>query len=393
MHRSDAHLLICASDDAEPIADALLAAFAPRVTARPCPPPRAGARRDDATAAAIVDATAVVLLVTPGWLRDHDERDTVIAALAECRTDPRRRAIIAYAHGTRPEQTPEFGRLRAIDVTDGPLDELVADLTELLPSALFDGDDTPTDRLAATSVRPALALVPAGRFMMGSSPEAVGSHPGESPARRVEITTALYVATTPVTAAQYAMLYGGSKPRAPERPATRVSWFDATDYCDRLSRAEGLEPAYQRDDVTAYVDRKANGYRLATEAEWEYACRAGTTTLFWNSPRRDALTGVARIKTNCDGRCPEVATRPPNPLGLYDMHGCVWEWVGDWHGPYDPRALIDPVGPPTGRQRVVRGGSYRSDALLCRSACRLAWRPTGSASDIGFRVVRWAANA
>ena len=183
-------------------------------------------------------------------------------------------------------------------------------------------------------------------------------------------------------------------------PVEQVSWFDAVEYCNRRSQLEGLTSAYTisgtGNDRTVTWNRNATGYRLPTEAEWEYACRAGTPTPFntgnnittaqanynGNSPYNDNARGENREETT------PVGSFPANAWGLFDMHGNVWEWCWDWHGAYSSGAQTNPVGAASGVGRVIRGGSWLDDGQLLRSACLGSYVSSRRADIIGFRLVR-----
>jgi formylglycine-generating enzyme required for sulfatase activity len=179
-----------------------------------------------------------------------------------------------------------------------------------------------------------------------------------------------------------------------------VSWFDAAAYCNWLSEKEGLMPAYRISGDDVLWDRSAEGYRLPTEAEWEYACRAGTDTPFSTGSR------ISTAQANYNGNYPynygnkglfRKATTPagsfePNRWGLYDMHGNVWEWCWDISGlyprPSGEQPLENPAGMDSGEYRVNRGGSWASKAAWLRSASRSGDFPETSSSSLGFRVAR-----
>jgi len=174
-----------------------------------------------------------------------------------------------------------------------------------------------------------------------------------------------------------------------EYPIYYVSWFEAVEYCNRRSTREGLTPAYtitgSGDNRTVAWNRNANGYRLPTEAEWEYACRAGTTTAY--STGSNITTSQANFN-NTLNRTSAVGSYAPNAWGLYDMHGNVWEWCWDWYGGYPSRAQNDPDGASSGSDRVLRGGSWSHSAAGVRSAYRSSYTPAYRNSYGGFRVVR-----
>jgi formylglycine-generating enzyme required for sulfatase activity len=220
-------------------------------------------------------------------------------------------------------------------------------------------------------LRMAFALIPAGAFAQGSEREELGHETSEGPIRQTRITQALHVGVHPVTQDQYAEVMGANPSRflGARRPLDRVSWHDAVEFCVRLSEREGRT------------------YRLPTEAEWEYACRAGSTTAFCFGDDEDLTGDYAWYGRNSGEQTQEVGTKLPNAWGLRDMHGNVWEWCADWYGPYDPEQCDDPSGPAEGALRVVRGGSYFDHPSPLRSASRGRSRPDHRPDDHGFRVV------
>ena len=166
-------------------------------------------------------------------------------------------------------------------------------------------------------------------------------------------------------------------------PMYYVTWYEAIEYCNKRSEKEGLTPVYRINGTDVTWDRNANGYRLPTEAEWEYACRAGTTTPYNSGTSVDS---AGWHRGNCR-RTQTVGKKQPNSWGLYDMHGNVWEWCWDWRGNYSNEAQINPVGSDSDG-RAVRGGSWDVDARYIRSAYRLRANPSHQDYNIGFRLVR-----
>jgi formylglycine-generating enzyme required for sulfatase activity len=207
-----------------------------------------------------------------------------------------------------------------------------------------------------------LKLIPPGEFMMGDE--------NESPQHRVEITRPFYLSVTEVTQEQYRQVLGEnpSSKKGADNPVERVSWIDAVEFCARLSEKEGVE------------------YRLPTEAEWEYACRGGTTTKYSFGDDRSQLRNFAWYEVNAERRHHPVGQKKPNPWGLYDMHGNVREWCQDWYGDYPSGSTTDPTGAASGSLRVSRGGGWRSVAAICRSASRPGFGPSGRSGHYGFRV-------
>ncbi len=181
-----------------------------------------------------------------------------------------------------------------------------------------------------------------------------------------------------------------------DHPVVLVSWNDAVAYCNWLSKEEGLTLAYRINGNEVTWNREANGYRLPTEAEWEYACRAGTTTPFstgtnittnqanynGNDPYNGNAEGTYRQKTTAAG------SFSPNAWGLYDMHGNVWEWCWDWYDDYSENSQTDPEGATSGSYRVNRGGSWYNLGQYVHSAYRGNNTPSGRNHFIGFRLVR-----
>ncbi|MFP4055743.1 MAG: formylglycine-generating enzyme family protein [Candidatus Brocadiia bacterium] len=209
-------------------------------------------------------------------------------------------------------------------------------------------------------------LIPAGSFRMGS--EAEGD---EVPPHKVTITRPFYMGVTEVTQKHYEKVMAKNPSRfdGDDLPVENVSWFDATAFCEKLS---------EMDD--------SGSYRLPTEAEWEYACRAGTqTTYYWG----DEFDGrYAWIDKEPDGPTNPVGKLRPNKWGLHDMSGNVWEWCQDWYAPnYMGAKQVDPTGPAKGKGRVLRGGSWYYNEDSCRSANRRTHPPERVDGDAGFRVV------
>lgn len=243
-----------------------------------------------------------------------------------------------------------------------------------------------------------LVAISAGEFRMGSPDSDKDGSEDEKPQHRVRITQPFYLGAFEVTQAEFERVMGRNPsffaPSGPGKdrvkgvdtqrfPAEQIRWVDAVEFCRRLSEMPEEKKARRR-------------YRLPTEAEWEYACRAGTTTPYYvgnglsskqanfngNHPGSDAAKGPFLARTT------QVGSYPPNAFGLYDMHGNVWEWCADWYGRgyYRESPVDDPRGPKTGSMRVIRGGEWYADGKDCRSAFRYADVPTGVFYVMGFRV-------
>jgi formylglycine-generating enzyme required for sulfatase activity len=230
-----------------------------------------------------------------------------------------------------------------------------------------------------------------GTFIMGSPASETGRDDDEIQ-HRVTVS-AFYMGRYEVAQADYEEVMGTnpSETKGFNLPVTNVSWFDAIEYCNRLSQRERLTPAYtisgSGNNRTVEWNRNANGYRLPTEAEWEYACRAGTTTAYNTGAAINNNTGWHWA--NSGRRMHPVGEKPANAWGLHDMHGNVQEWCWDWYGEYGTTNQTDPVGVTSGASRVRRGGSYLDNGQRLRSAWRsISITPDSRVIDIGFRLVR-----
>lgn len=212
-------------------------------------------------------------------------------------------------------------------------------------------------------------LVPAGSFMMGSA----AGNSDERPVHRVTISQPFYLGIFEVTQEQWQAVMGDNPSLFqgdPRLPVEQVWWTDVQKFIDKLNAMEG-----------------GSKYRLPTEAEWEYAARAGSTTAysFGDDPQR--LPDYAWYKANAGGRTHPVGQLQPNAWGLYDIHGNVWEWVQDWYGTYPDAPATDPHGPPSGTHRMRRGCGWNNFASFCRTANR--YSVPGYRDDfLGFRLVR-----
>jgi formylglycine-generating enzyme required for sulfatase activity len=223
-------------------------------------------------------------------------------------------------------------------------------------------------KVITNSIGMKLVLIPKGTFTMGAPIEE-----GFEEQHQVSISKDYYLGVTEVTQGQYEKVMGVNPSHRQKRdirqkrvipksvssmcPVEQVSWEDAVEFCKRLSELP--------------EEKKAGRvYRLPTEAEWEYACRAGSKTAFYFGDESFNLSGYAWHAANSDYQTHPVGEKKPNAWGLYDMHGNVWEWCSDRYGDYPEGAVTDPVGPEEGSIRVNRGGSWDRGAEDCRSAAR-----------------------
>ena len=227
-----------------------------------------------------------------------------------------------------------------------------------------------------------LVWIPSGSFTMGSPSTEQDRNSQEGPQTQVTISRGFWMSKHETTQEDYLAAIG-SNPSADStdltRPVEQVNWYDATNYCGNLTileRAAGRLPS-------------GYAYRLPTEAEWEYCCRAGSTTRFGygDDPDYTQLGEYAWLYSNSGGTTHPVGGRRPNAWGLYDMHGNVWEWCLDWRGTYPGGSVTDTTGPNTGSERVVRGGGWNNFGWLCRTAYRYSYSPESKNNNLGFRPV------
>jgi len=261
------------------------------------------------------------------------------------------REVYTLASGNTVKTVASYGRFRRFDVTS---DEDIK---------------LPTHSVADPETGMTFVEVPAGRFTMGSGDGEANRQPDE-PLHDVEITHPFLLSRFETTQQEWRAVMGTNPSHfaecGPRCPVENVTFFDVAQFIAKLNERS-----------------QAFRYRLPTEAEWEYACRAGTTAAYSTG---DLLT---QAEANYKGKSPmPVGSYPLNPWGLADMHGNVWEWTSDWYGPYaeSRTANIDPHGPPSGEKRVIRGGSWYFDADSARCGLRYTHNPKDEGFSLGFRL-------
>jgi uncharacterized protein (TIGR02996 family) len=295
------------------------------------------------------------LLVLADWLEEHDDPRRVELLRLHLRL-----RVTCREPGQHPERTEQQARLVQL---------LAEGMRPCVPQCVVE---------VGKGVEMTFSWIPPGTFLMGSPPNEESRFDDETQ-HRVTLTRGFYLGIHPVTQAQWRAVMGSnpSNFKGDDRPVEQVSWDDCQDFCAKLGQVTGKR------------------CRLPTEAEWEYACRAGTTTPF------SFGATISTVQVNYDGnrtygkgkkgvtrkQTTSVGSFPPNAWGLYDMHGNVWEWCADWYGPYPTGDITDTQGSNNGDARVLRGGSWYCNPLRCRSAGRRWDAPDYRYGNFGCRVV------
>jgi len=217
---------------------------------------------------------------------------------------------------------------------------------------------------------------------MGSSSGSIN----EQPIASVTLSRSFYFSATEISQRIYRIVTGSNPSTiiADELAVNNIGWLDAIKFCNKLSKLQNLDSVYQISGDNVIWNTKANGWRLPTEAEWEYSCRAGTTTDY-NS---NSLVDVAWYSDNSGNKMHPVGKKLANDFGLFDMHGNLWEWCYDYYDDfyYDTRPAIDPTGPKAGTRRVIRGGAFDKGPNYARSANRTI--PENLNGNTGLRIAR-----
>ena len=236
--------------------------------------------------------------------------------------------------------------------------------------------ESPPERRVIADLKLELIRVKPGTFTMGSTPDEPDRNKAEGPAMVVTLTQAFWLGKTEVTQAQYEAIAGTNPSmfkNGKDLPVDGASWIDAMAFCQKLTARERAAGRLGKDE----------SYTLPTEAQWEYACRAGTTDAYAGEPNQ-----LAWSKENSGASTHPVGMKLPNAWGFHDMTGNVLEWCLDWYGDYPGGNVTDPTGPSSGYYRMARGGSWRTEARDGRSAARAGGSPGRVDYTLGFRLAR-----
>ena len=311
-------------------------------------------------------------------------------------------ALVMFAQpvtdSVEPVVKPDGEKLTSVKVTleGSPLNADVGNVqTEAKPSEIYP-EAAPVREIQISEDVPGLlemVELPGGTFFMGSPDSDDMADDSEKPQHEVFIDD-FAICRFPVTR----KLYREVMEKTPEQwrkeqnddqlPANYINWFEAVEFCNALSQRQGLPACYRIAGEQVEWDLEASGYRLPTEAEWEYAVRAGTTTRWFFGDDEKALGRYAWYAENAENRVHPVGEKEPNPWKLYDMLGNVWEWCWDWYSSYSSASANNPSGPDKGSLRVLRGGAFWDFPGVLRSAYRFSYVPENRNVRYGFRVVR-----
>jgi len=321
--------------------------------------------------------------------------------------------------------------LRVLELTPFAFAALLANQSRGVPGADIQATTDiwafPTSKALISSIGLKLVRIEPGSFLMGSNKQQIDQFlrlfpdeffDAEQPQHPVKITRPFFLGTHPVTQGQYKAIMGSNPSRfkgSDDLPVESVSWLDAVSFCNKMSEKDKRTPFYRINgtidvQVSQFIalhkdvaDVGGNGYRLPSEAEWEYACRAGSATLFPFGDDAGKLGEHAWYSSNSQSKTHQVGQKSPNAWGLYDLLGNVWEWCADWYDYkyYASSPAADPPGPSrawdrvirggswdasAGPDRVIRGGSWGGSAGRCRPAHRGRNVPEYRDSGLGFRV-------
>lgn len=339
---------------------------------------------------------------------------SALAALTRAMTDPALRSAIlmsvggiAEADWTSRNREPwislasEWYTDASDTTTHSAAEWLLRRWDAELPNLTASDETLDEKEWCVNSLGMTLLRMPVGTFTMGESDKSLQRETDK--AYQATLSRPFLLQSTEVSRGQFQQFIDDpecppdQKPKAwagalelvspdEHHPVQQVNWVDAVLFCNWLSRQENRSPCYQKSDAGNWVlSLAADGYRLPTEAEWEYACRAGTTTALSSGDSKEQLKPYAVFGAS---KAAHAGSRLPNGWGVFDMHGNVWEWCHNWHAEYPSGSATDPTGPEFGSLRVCRGGCWDLDARYCRSAFRFLNEPDFRNHILGFRVLR-----
>ncbi len=251
-------------------------------------------------------------------------------------------------------------------------------------ATLFSGIAMAQKNIITNSLGVKFVRIPAGSFSMGSAHDVKQAGFDEMPQHSVTISRSFYMSEHEVTQREWQTVMGDNPSAFSQGdlyPVQHIRWSEALDFIEKLNKREGLS-------CPRKLNYRPGCYRFPTEAEWEYTARAGTTTLWSCGDDESCLQDHAWYKANSDIQPHPIKRKRPNPWGLYDMHGNVWEMVWDWKGPYPTEAVIDPIGAKSSTHGVLRGGSFSREAAFLRTTKRYYGGEGMRYGSVGFRLVK-----
>ncbi len=350
------------------------------------------ARAEEVRGAAVTEVVATGPMVTGTEAQEPNASDVVVQATVIDPDEPESSDLTGPEELKEPNESSEAPESErdvhsgngaeaeepAVSVSVGPGGDAAIVETRLEKGAIADDGPAEVAVDLGGGVKLELVRIAPGQFFMGSPAGEPGREVDEGVMHRVWINKPFYMGKFEVTQAQYEAVTG-QKPshfEGSDLPVDSVSWDDAVRFCERLGEKDGRR------------------YRLPTEAEWEYACRAGSSQAFSFGPSYSQLSEHGWHFDISENKSHAVGQKQANAFGLYDMHGNVWEWCGDWYGKeyYGESPAVDPRGPASGEHRILRGGSWQCGPVLCRSAIRGWGPPANRGNHVGFRVVLEAAD-
>jgi formylglycine-generating enzyme required for sulfatase activity len=286
----------------------------------------------------------------------------------------REEARVSQAEPSAPEPTPAPSKPVVPSGQKPIVTKEVKPAAKNAPAAVAATRSLVVPKELTNSIGMKFRLIEPGTFMMGS-PESEAGRGSNERQHQVTLTQPFYMGIYPVTQSEYQQIMGSNPSRfkGERHPVEKVSWEDATEFIKKLN---GL------------LEERTAGrfYRLPTESEWEYACRAGSSTAYCCGDGEARLGEYAWYYGNSGRKTHPVGQKAANAWGFYDMHGNVWEWCSDWYGDYPSGSVMDPTGASTGSFRVYRGGCWYFVAAYCRSAFRNGLGPSFRYDFLGFRL-------